>query len=649
MSSLPHYPTSASVTSPSPHPTAPPVIARSIPGELRQALRWVVWKYERRGHTWTKPPRNARTGGYAKVTNRATWSSFSDALTAYQRGGYDGIGFMLDGDGMSGIDLDHCRDPHTGAIAPWAQRIITEADSYTEVSPSGTGIRIFTRGKLPPGGHKAGGIELYDDARYLTVTGHHLEGSPITIHERTAVLAAIHTRVFSTSSERPSMPHTDQPATPPDDTLLNVARRSKDGTKFRTLFDHGDTSSYPSASEADLALCGFLAWLTGRDAEHMDALFRQSALFRPEKWDTNRRGQTYGQLTITKAIAGCRSVYQGTASRTAPSQDQNTEADSNPNAPTEPPSPEGKHGEGACACGCCDHGHPWTALAQMAAELEQERRLRHEAEDRLAFYDATLVNTELDPAERIITVQVAAPALQTRAQLDTAPEDTTPQLPTVNYGQMAAQLGIRREKVGETVRLLDETGIIERVPLAVTSPVRDRQTGALVERPHTEYALVAPPSSSYRTLATAVAVMTPDRTSDRKARDRARKQASVQRLAETAAVHLATEAATACADSTQPPPALLTRTSVIDLRAGRVLADAVARTPGAAEFPLPPLPPVFTKGMESPQTPSSQGWRVVELPGRVPEGTAAWALIRPWETCGEDEPVLSSEHPAYGN
>lgn len=167
-------------------PAKPAALAprfETIPPELTALPRWVLWRWEQREGKWTKPPLQA-SGAAASSTGPATWTSFDSAVTAYRRGGFDGVGFVLEADlGIVALDLDHVRDPDTGALHPEAQRIVNEINSYTEVSPSGCGLRILARGTLPPGWrntHKflVPGIEVYDRGRYVTLTGHHLEGVP---------------------------------------------------------------------------------------------------------------------------------------------------------------------------------------------------------------------------------------------------------------------------------------------------------------------------------------------------------------------------------------------------------------------------------------------------------------------------------------
>src|SRR5947208_1616508 len=66
-----------------------------------------------------------------------------------------GVGFALGrvdkGPAFAGVDLDQCRNPATGIIEEWAWKIIRHCDSYTEISPSGTGVKIFLLGWLPDG------------------------------------------------------------------------------------------------------------------------------------------------------------------------------------------------------------------------------------------------------------------------------------------------------------------------------------------------------------------------------------------------------------------------------------------------------------------------------------------------------------------
>jgi putative DNA primase/helicase len=232
-------------------------------------------------------PKNPETGRKADPTASRTWGAFDLAYEHHVTCGSDGIGFVLTpGDPFAGVDLDHCRDPQSGEIQPGAQAIVNRLRSYTEISPSGTGLRILLKGQLPPKGRRKGDIEVYDEKHFVTLTGHHLAGTPTTIEPRQETLEAWHAEVFhktsrpSASASHPgtSYPHEAIATNPTDNAIIEKARHAKNGAKFSRLMA-GDHSGYPSPSEADLALCGILAFYT-QDPAQIDRLFRRSGLLR---------------------------------------------------------------------------------------------------------------------------------------------------------------------------------------------------------------------------------------------------------------------------------------------------------------------------------------------------------------------------------
>jgi hypothetical protein len=167
----------------------------AVPAELRGIARWVGWKARPKPNgKLDKLPCSPHTGSVGDAHDPASWGSFAQAVTAMRRYRLDGIGIVLTGeDSLVGVDLDGCIDD-AGIVAPWAQEIIAELDSYTERSPSGRGLRLFAFGGLPPGRHKVGDLEVYDDARFLTVTGHQLAGTPATVEQRDFELRDLHAR-----------------------------------------------------------------------------------------------------------------------------------------------------------------------------------------------------------------------------------------------------------------------------------------------------------------------------------------------------------------------------------------------------------------------------------------------------------------------
>ncbi len=152
-----------------PHKAAGP-LAENIPEELRQCPQWVVWKLEKRDDGNAKVPHIAGGVGKASTTNPLTWRTFEETLKAFRTGRYDGIGFVFSSnDPYAGIDLDKCRDPETGELEGWADKIVGEMSGYAEVSPSGRGVHVIVRGKTP--NRRKGRLEIYGSARFFTVTG----------------------------------------------------------------------------------------------------------------------------------------------------------------------------------------------------------------------------------------------------------------------------------------------------------------------------------------------------------------------------------------------------------------------------------------------------------------------------------------------
>jgi len=170
-------------------------VPHAVPAALRSIARWVGWKARLKPNgKLDKLPCSPHTGSVGDAHDPAAWGSFEQAVIAMRRYRLDGIGIVLTGeDSLVGVDLDDCIDD-AGVIAPWVQDIIAELDSYTERSPSGRGLRLFAFGGLPAGRRKVGDLEVYDDARFLTVTGHHLAGTPATVEERDFELRDLHAR-----------------------------------------------------------------------------------------------------------------------------------------------------------------------------------------------------------------------------------------------------------------------------------------------------------------------------------------------------------------------------------------------------------------------------------------------------------------------
>ena len=273
----------------------------AIPEELRERPQWVLWRFEERDGRTTKVPYRPREPFVrGSSTDASSWASFELALAVADQA--DGLGFVFTpDDAYCGIDLD--------AELPEADRaaIALALGSYTEVSPSGVGWHVIVRASLNGHArHRSGGLEVYDRARFFTMTGERVRGTPETIEERQAELEAVLAEFLPPPEPTGISRSPAQPVALDDRELLERMFRSRSGAKIARLW-RGDTSGYPSRSEADLALATHLAFWTGRDAARIDRLFRLSRLYR-EKWGR----QDYREATIEKAIAGTAEVFQPT-------------------------------------------------------------------------------------------------------------------------------------------------------------------------------------------------------------------------------------------------------------------------------------------------------------------------------------------------
>jgi putative DNA primase/helicase len=169
-----------------------------IPAELKTGRRHVLWRWFWKGKGWTKPPYRC-DGSLASTIDPGTWCNFDEARAAYRAGSFDGIGVVLDGStDLVGIDFDHVRNPGTGTIEVWAEVYTRLLATYTEVSPSGTGLRSFVHGNLAQDGMKQGPVEIYKKGRYLTLTGFALPGTPPIIESRQSQLDELIAAVFGT-------------------------------------------------------------------------------------------------------------------------------------------------------------------------------------------------------------------------------------------------------------------------------------------------------------------------------------------------------------------------------------------------------------------------------------------------------------------
>ncbi|BBL79307.1 hypothetical protein RxyAA322_11610 [Rubrobacter xylanophilus] len=276
---------------------------------LRDLRQWVCWRSEEQMGRKTKVPYSPSTGARARADDPETWGTLSEARDAARERGYDGIGFVFTAsDPFCGVDLDSCVDPETGEVEPWAREIVEHLSSYTEISPSGRGLHVLVRARLPEGGRRKGRVEMYDRGRFFTVTGRRMPGTPRPIADRQERISTLHARLFPPRGQGPPSTGGTGPGSGLSDAeVLRRAFSARSGERFARLWA-GDRSGYPSDSEADLALCSMLAFWVGPDEDRIASLFARSGLMR-EKW--NR--EDYRRRTMARALEGAEFHQPGDA------------------------------------------------------------------------------------------------------------------------------------------------------------------------------------------------------------------------------------------------------------------------------------------------------------------------------------------------
>ena len=286
-----------------------PYIYDNIPIMLKQRPNWVVWGVR------SAPPKapfnpSALLSGRmspAKAGIRETWGSYKAAAECVVRGLASGIGYEFDGSSVYGVDLDHVIN-QDGELMPHAQEVVGKLDSYTEISPSGTGLHIFV---LAPDAEikrhrkKDCFLEIYSEGRYFTVTGN-VYGSDRHIVTRTEELQAIHDKflfpdVIQKSARSPPSKVAQRAG---QDRFLRIGlERDK---MFAALWSgqrrHGNESA------DDIALMNKLAYWCNANQDEVIQAFLSSPYF-AQKDEAHRKKCQRSDYLPNTAKNACDSVY----------------------------------------------------------------------------------------------------------------------------------------------------------------------------------------------------------------------------------------------------------------------------------------------------------------------------------------------------
>jgi hypothetical protein len=263
----------------------------NIPDELKADNSWVLWKREYRDDKPTKVLYQA-SRRRASSTDSATWTTFEQAVEAFEKHDFDGVGFVFHpGNPYAGADIDDVTEDE-------AQKWIEKFNSYAERSPSGNGFHIICKAEVTKGTNRDEG-ELYSSGRFFTMTGDVVRDLPV----RDAQDAADEFYSFLRRGEQEQVE--TRASTSPDLTDAEVVRLAEDarnGSEFQVVYRGG--GQFKSDSERDLSLASRLAFWT-QDESQIDRIMRGSGCVR-DKWTKHR---TYLRDTINKALSSLSETY----------------------------------------------------------------------------------------------------------------------------------------------------------------------------------------------------------------------------------------------------------------------------------------------------------------------------------------------------
>lgn len=269
---------------------------------------WVNWKYETRGEKETKVP-CMMNGRNASATDPSTWSTYLEASSSS-----DKVGIVFKSDKLLlGIDIDHVISD--GLLRSDIQRFVDIADTYTEISPSGTGLHLYLLLEEPLSlvANRKSPFEVYTSARFFTVTkksyGKEKPVRTVSSAEALELLAAIGYPWGKGEPETPAripVSPSPLPNTLEDGAVIEKMFASKNGLKIKALYE-GYISDYDGdESRADMALCSYLAFWTGKNSAQIERIWLLSALGSRKKTQDRK---DYRDRTISTAIRSSAEIY----------------------------------------------------------------------------------------------------------------------------------------------------------------------------------------------------------------------------------------------------------------------------------------------------------------------------------------------------
>lgn len=264
--------------------------------------RWVNWEYEDKkdGKKPTKVPKDPHTGHNASSTSPSTWSTYSFAKSKSDK---VGIQMGVEAGNLVGIDIDGTLTDTT------VLELLQKANTYTEISPSGNGLRVFLLTDTPYTllRNRKGTFEVYNKGRFLTITekpfaNYNIPIRTVSHEELTSILETV--GYPWAINNNPTQVYTEGTSLLSDNEVLEKMFKASNGAKVKALYD---STTVSGGSEYDQSFCNHLAFWCGKDPAQMERIWLSSPIgSRPKTKDR----QDYRKRTIQNAIKNTREVYK---------------------------------------------------------------------------------------------------------------------------------------------------------------------------------------------------------------------------------------------------------------------------------------------------------------------------------------------------
>lgn len=267
--------------------------------QRKPCATWTAESKDGQPGKFNKAPRHPVTGIKVGANNPDSFGTFEQAVAALETGKYSGIGVLLTGDDLLvGVDIDNYEATfeQMPQVKAWVGKA-RKAGAYCEVSPSGKGLRLFIGGKLPNGGRKSGSLEIYARGRFLTVTGKTAKGFGMTLIDGQELIDEYLAMLPEETPKAAPVMLGNAAADPAQVESLAKHMADKQASLWAGDWELVETdfgsTGYLSQSEADFAMCGYIAREALRIGVTDESLpdtvmsvFELSGLYREKKRDT---------------------------------------------------------------------------------------------------------------------------------------------------------------------------------------------------------------------------------------------------------------------------------------------------------------------------------------------------------------------------